>query len=243
MSEVEEYIKSKGLNLRNRNDNIEVYRFAGKIEAEKWWKTDGVQYLYDFPEQHRRIDWIISMLYGAVLDVGCGNGMMTNFTVAQTYVNKDRIIGIDPSGDLLKFAHHWKTQTQFIHAIGENLPLQDGAFDCVVLAEVLEHVLEPDLLIDECKRVLKRMGTIVVTTPLDEEKWLVSAPLPNPLHLRSYTKMEVHGLLSKHGFKTFALESGQIGEPFTYTYHTPEGWKEKLCQTRVTFIYAAGIKI
>jgi len=228
------------LNLRK---SFELHKEAGKIAANQWWKTDGVQHLHDFPEQHRRIDWIISMVYGAVLDVGCGEGMITNFIVAQQFVNKQMIVGTDPSKELLKFASHWKLPTNFMQSIGENLPFKNDAFDCVIAAELLEHVLNPDEVLNECSRVLKKMGTIVVTTPLDEEKWLINAPLPNPLHLRSYSKEQLYELLSRHGFKTFVTESGHLTEPFKYSYHTPEGWKEKLVQTRMTFNYAAGVKL
>jgi len=243
MSELTEYIKSRGLDLKKRQDYMEIYRVAGEIEARLWWKTDGVQYLYDFPDQHRRIDWIISMLYGSVLDVGCGNGLMTSFIVAQPYVEKQKIVGIDPSPDLLRFANHWRLPTHFIVSVCESLPFSDNSFDCVIAADLIEHVQDPDKMIDECSRVLKRMGTIVVTTPLDEVKWLVNAPTPNPLHLRSYTVEQMRELLSKHGFKAFAVPSGQLGEPYKYSYHTPEGWKEKLVQTRLTFIYGAGVKL
>jgi len=222
---------------------MEIYRVAGRIESEIWWKTDGAQYLYDFPDQHKRIDWVISMLYGSVLDVGCGNGLITNFIVAQPYVDRQHIVGVDPSPDLLRFANHWRMPTHFLLSVCEALPFGDNLFDCVVAAELIEHVRDPDALIEECKRVLKKMGTIVLTTPLDEAKWLINAPLPSPIHLRGYTVEQIRELLSKHGFKAFAVPSGQLGEPYKYTYHTPEGWREKLVQTRQTFIYAAGVKL
>jgi len=230
-------------NLTNPKDNFEAYLKAGKVSAECWWNKPIETYLCDFPEQHRRIDWIISMLYGTVLDVGCGQGTITNFTVAQPFVNRQMIVGVDPSVDLVKFAAHWKTPSHFIQSMGENLPFKDGLFDCVVAAELFEHVINPDVLIEECKRVLKPMGLLVVTTPFDEEKWLVNAPLPNPLHLRSYSEEQIMEFMSSHGFKTITVKSGEMGGPFKYTYHTPEGWKEKLCQTRMTWIYATGIKL
>lgn len=240
---VEEYIKTKNLNLRKPRDYMEAYQYAGKIAAEGWWKTNGTQYLSDFPEQHRRIDWIISMLYGSVIDIGCGEGMLTSFTVAQSFVNRQQIVGVDPSINLLKFANHWNLPTHFIQSVGEHLPIRAEAFDCVICAELIEHIPDPDALIEECRRVLKPMGILVVTTPIDEVKWSVNAILPNPLHLRGYTEEQVKELLSRHGFKTITSKSGTLGEPFRYSYHTPEGWKEKIVQTRLTFIYATGIKL
>ncbi len=246
MSEtVEEYVKSRGLDLRRSIDYFEVYKYAGQLYSKVWRKNpkQAETYLHDYPEQHRRIDWVISMLYGSVLDVGCGEGMLTNFTAAQPYVNRQRIVGVDPSFDLLSFASHWHTPSHWVRSLGEHLPFRDGFFDCVVAAELIEHVIDPHALIEECRRVLKPMGLIVLTTPLDEREWSVAATLPNPLHLREYSEEMVMNLLSSHGFKTVTIKSGELGEPFKYTHHTPDGWKDRLCQTRMTFIYSTGVKL
>jgi len=169
--------------------------------------------------------------------------MITNFTVAQPYMDRQRIVGVDPSPDLLKFAAHWKTPAYFLQSMGEHLPFREGVFDCVIAAELFEHVIDPDLVIEECRRVLKPMGLLVVTTPLNEKQWRVNATLPNPLHLRTYTEEELMNFMSSHRFKTITTKSGTLGEPFKYSYHSPEGWKEKIVQTRLTFIYAAGLKL
>jgi 2-polyprenyl-3-methyl-5-hydroxy-6-metoxy-1,4-benzoquinol methylase len=240
---VEEYIKTKNLDLRKPRDYMEAYRYAGKISAEYWKKADVNQYLTDAPEQHLRIDWIISMLYGSVLDVGCAEGMMTSFISAQTYIDKQRIVGVDPSLDLITFANHWKLPIHYIQSVGEYLPFKDDLFDCVVAAELIEHVPDPDALVEECRRVLKPMGILIMTTPLDEDKWRVTATLPNVLHLRSYTEKQMEELLSRHGFKTITARSGILGDIFKYPYYTLEGWKEKIVQTRLTFIYVTGLKL
>ena len=244
MSEsVEDYVKSRGLDLRRSVDYFEAYEYAGKVSSRYWLKSPIETYLHDFPEQHRRIDWIISMLYGSVLDVGCGEGTITNFTVAQPYVNKRRIVGVEPSLDLLSFGARWKTPAHFVRSFGEYLPFKEGFFDCVVAAELIEHVINPHALIEECRRVLKTMGLLVLTTPLDEREWRVAGTKPNPLHLREYSEEQVMELLSSHGFKTITVKSGDLGEPFKYSYHTPDGWKERLVQTRMTFVYATGVKL
>lgn len=45
-----------------------------------------------------------------------------------------------------------------------NLPFKDEEFDVVLCVEVLEHVLEPKKAIQEMNRVLKKGGTLVLTT-------------------------------------------------------------------------------
>lgn len=46
---------------------------------------------------------------------------------------------------------------------GQPLPFPDGAFDTVVMVEVLEHLEQPGLLLAEARRVTT--GNLIVTTP------------------------------------------------------------------------------
>lgn len=58
-----------------------------------------------------------------------------------------------------------------IQAIGEQLPLADGSFDCVLLSEVIEHLAAPQLSIREASRVLRAGGRLLVTTPNYRSLW------------------------------------------------------------------------
>ena len=47
----------------------------------------------------------------------------------------------------------------------DNIPVDDNTFDIVMLAEVIEHLENPIAVLNECYRVLKKDGKIVVTIP------------------------------------------------------------------------------
>ena len=49
-------------------------------------------------------------------------------------------------------------------ASGEDLPLPDASLDCVVAVDVLEHVTDPTLVLDEIRRVLKPGGPMLFDT-------------------------------------------------------------------------------
>ena len=41
----------------------------------------------------------------------------------------------------------------------------DDTFDLVILGEVIEHLYDPDVLLRECNRILKKNGVLLITTP------------------------------------------------------------------------------
>ena len=46
-----------------------------------------------------------------------------------------------------------------------NMPIDDGSYDLVLCTEVLEHCEDPQAIVNECRRVLKPGGMLIVTVP------------------------------------------------------------------------------
>ena len=115
---------------------------------------------------------------GQVLDVGCGAGMVADRL-------EDRhagYVGLDFGGHHITEAakkHRDKRttlHTMFVRGNGEGLPFTDASFDVVVMTEVIEHLLRPELAVWEVARVLKPGGVFVMTTNNASE-----VPLRSPL--------------------------------------------------------------
>jgi 2-polyprenyl-3-methyl-5-hydroxy-6-metoxy-1,4-benzoquinol methylase len=53
----------------------------------------------------------------------------------------------------------------FVLGSGEDIPLPRGNFDLVTLDDVLEHVISPKLVLDECWRVLRPGGRAAIVFP------------------------------------------------------------------------------
>lgn len=113
---------------------------------------------YEDPSQRTRAEALLRLLppgTGRVLDVGCGDGAVTNVLAAHHDVT-----GVDIAVAALA---HVKAPTRVASA--HDLPFGDRSFDAVVLAEVLEHLPQStyERALREAARVAAR--TVVVSVP------------------------------------------------------------------------------
>lgn len=110
-----------------------------------------------------REDWIRSQCSGTILDIGSADG----------WVFRGSGLKITCL-DINEFAPGEFPQ---IVADAQNLPLDDGSFDCCTLCEILEHVHNPILALREAVRVAKKK--VIFTVP-NEGHWT-----PNHLPFRT----------------------------------------------------------
>lgn len=95
-----------------------------------------------------------------VLDLGSGEGG-TSYLFAET----NKVISYDLSLLRLKRQHQSDDNYFLLNGRAENLPFRDSFFDLIILQDVLEHVENRELLVNEIYRVLKRNGMIYISTP------------------------------------------------------------------------------
>ena len=74
----------------------------------------------------------------------------------------------DPSLDLLAFDIYASDNVQFL-ADGHQIPLKDGSVDGVWIQAVLEHVLDPQTVVAEIRRVLRPGGLVYAGTPFMQQ--------------------------------------------------------------------------
>jgi ubiquinone/menaquinone biosynthesis C-methylase UbiE len=97
-----------------------------------------------------------------VLDVGCAEGYF--MTLISDRFQRE-VWGVDLSTVALAKAHE-KYGLPVAAADATRLPFSDGSFDLVYSTEVIEHMLDPDQMIAEMRRVSR--GTVLVTTPVSQ---------------------------------------------------------------------------
>ena len=110
-------------------------------------------------------DVIRSLKPSLVLDAGCGEGWISLVVQREGY----KVIACDLSKvQLLKARDLFKKSEENIPLILlslTHLPFKQGCYDSVICLDVIEHVPDMKLALDECHRVLKRGGQLCMSVP------------------------------------------------------------------------------
>lgn len=135
-----------------------------------------------------------------VLDIGCWSGQYEK--LAQSYVKK--IIGIDPGKSAILFAKDQfakNKKVSFYEGYADKLPFKDNVFDTVLLIEVIEHLPKGSEIaaLKEIKRVLKRDGTLIITTPNQHFISILGDPAYFLIGHRHYSNKHLDGLVNSSG--------------------------------------------
>ena len=107
-----------------------------------------------------------------ILDVGCGTGFLTD--LLNKKITSSKIIGIDfnaPSNKSIKTSAN-KNNIQFISCnINSKISeFKDKQFDVVLCTHVLEHLNNPQELLSQMRRIVKK--SLIIICPLEKEhKW------------------------------------------------------------------------
>jgi 2-polyprenyl-3-methyl-5-hydroxy-6-metoxy-1,4-benzoquinol methylase len=153
----------------------------------------------------------------SVLDVGCGEGVLTEQWAEA--LGDGRVVGTDL--DDPKLAAEWATRRrpnlQFEAMAVESLSFADDAFDLVAATEVLEHVDHPEQAVAEMARVARRW--LLVSVPheplwraLNVARGAYLRELGNtPGHLNHWSRAAFVRMLGAHG------EVVQTRSPFPWT--------------------------
>lgn len=124
-----------------------------------------------------------------VLDVGCGTGAVMQFLIKKKF----EAYGIDPSEEALKYCALKGLSVKKSSA--EKIDFPENSFDIVLALDVLEHLDNPELAVEEIRRVLTKNGVFIMTVPAHQ--WLWSYHDDSLHHKKRYNKQDVINLLDK----------------------------------------------
>lgn len=143
-------------------------------------------------EHRARYWWAADIVSGKdVLDAGCGVGYGAQILAR---AGAKSVIGVDIDPRAVEQAKknadsHGDTMVE-----GDlcNLPFEDGCFDLVVCFEVIEHLKDADKALAEFRRVLRREGMLIVSTP-NPDVYVGG----NEHHYREFRPHELFGAVSE----------------------------------------------
>lgn len=157
---------------------------------------------------------------GRILDIGCGRGLFLEI------MRKDgwNVTGVEFDAETASYA----SKAYNIRAIPAQsvIDLPDESFDVITLIHSLEHTPDPAGLINQCKRLLKKKGLIVVAVPnffsfqasVGKKVWF---HLDLPYHLHHFSEEGLSTLLNKYSFKILNIRRFDVE-------YSPFGWLQTL---------------
>lgn len=121
-------------------------------------------------ETQARIHWICAQVSGKkVLDVGCSQGIVPLLLAREGC----DVIGVDTSPQAIEEAKsymatepsHVQAKVSYVNADFLSLNVEDAEPDTIVISEVLEHLVRPEMFVEKAASLLKPDGRLIITVP------------------------------------------------------------------------------
>lgn len=147
-----------------------------------------------------RYDFALDFVKGKkVLDIACGTG----YGSIMLSEKAENVLGVDISSESLQYANNTfqSSNLKFKQGDAVNLDfINDETFDVVVSFETIEHIAEFTKYLTEIRRVLKKGGLFIVSTP-NKLKHSPNSDTPlNHFHVIEFRLNEFDDLLKKYFF-------------------------------------------
>jgi ubiquinone/menaquinone biosynthesis C-methylase UbiE len=184
------------------------------------YKKDAVEFDYfekrkgETAHDERRVrEFIISRIpknVNSILDVGCGNGWVAKEFLPKRKQVCSLDISVTNPAIVQKLYHNEKHFG--IAADSFCLPFNDNSFDCVIASEIIEHVFDPAGFIKELFRVVKKGGSLIITTPYKEKLIYYlcihcNQKTPANAHIHSFDEKKLENLYSENDLDSFKYDT------------------------------------
>jgi SAM-dependent methyltransferase len=185
-----------------------------RYEREVTREKSPLRYLADSEDIYWGIAQLLPAIEGAsgsvrVLDVGCGLGYLTFALKSAGY----EAVGVDLSDKAVAtarqhFGGDYRSTT--LHQLSES----GEQFDAVVMAELIEHVVDPVSLVRDGLRVLSEGGRLIITTPNrsaygPDVVWTGDRP---PVHLWWLSEQSIRAIAQTFGCDVDFVDYSRFNE-------------------------------
>ncbi|WP_181350298.1 bifunctional 2-polyprenyl-6-hydroxyphenol methylase/3-demethylubiquinol 3-O-methyltransferase UbiG [Thalassobacillus sp. CUG 92003] len=175
-------------------------------------------------EHMARYQFALPYAHGRVLDLSCGAGYGTHMTAKERKQDVDQVIGVDIDQAIIDYArceyYHPSSHFYVMDAVDPALPDKLGTFDTILSFETYEHIAEEQQLLTNYYHLLKKGGTLIVSTPFGQGRGKACG---SPFHVHQLTPSEFQNLFGDYAEVEYFYQKGVLIEPPRQNIHYPLG--------------------
>jgi len=181
---------SPKLAISNNGFSVDSFSFLRQVEENNFW----------FKVRNRILIGLIKKYSGRsgnkkLLEIGCGTGYVLSGLSASTDF---QLSGSDIHVEGLKYAKERIPSAEFIQMDATEMPFKDE-FDAIGAFDVIEHISEDELALQNIHRSLRKNGLLYISVPQYMFMWSFIDELS--FHKRRYSKAELKQKVAVAGFK------------------------------------------
>lgn len=195
---------------------------------------------------------------GRLLDVGCGAGVFLQVAQKKGF----QVHGLEPNPEAAQYAVSKGNFSVDCNDLEENL-YENSTFDILTMYGIIEHLCDPNAALEECSRILRSRGLLVLQTPTEDGLLrrtgrLIYTISLNKLnshakqfytrklggHTQCFTKRSIQKILTKHGFRVIKRYPSTYGLSILLRrYYNENCPKRKIKSLVLVLVYTAGLLI
>lgn len=151
-------------------DKISDFYKDKETANHKSYNSKWYHYLLAYDDRYKIISWYLDKYlfwkkWYKILDIACWTWIYERMLNTKTKKNNS-FIWFDISWPHIKLNKKDKVFDEIVEwDLTLWLPFEDNIYDIIILTEIIEHLWEPEKIIEECHRCLKKGWIIIFSTP------------------------------------------------------------------------------
>ena len=141
--------------MRNKKELSNIWQQVPPDYYQRGISQNPMQWLWHTLKIRSFKNVIKGIPFLSVLDVGCAGGYMAD-RISKIFP-ESKVTGVDVYPAAVNFAKLKYPHINFTISDAHNLPFHGNSFDLVICYETIEHVLEPKIILQEIRRVIKKI--------------------------------------------------------------------------------------
>jgi ubiquinone/menaquinone biosynthesis C-methylase UbiE len=152
-----------------------------------------------------------------IIDLGTAEGRLLDRIQAR--YPQARCVGVEYNEELVQYGKKLFPLLELINGDVQAVNFTENSFDVAIATAVIEHVPEPSRLLAEARRILRKGGLLIISSPAPFWERVATAVghLDDDQHNHVMGMNELQGLITENGFSILKAEKfmlSPVGMPF-----------------------------